>query len=206
MNTIGILDIGIGNLGSLNSALSELGFESVVVRSPEVLHEVDSLIMPGVGAFGHGMQSIKSSGMENAIRTHVAASKPLLGICLGMQMLFDGSEESSSFFGLGLIPGGVKRFAYRQEYQVPHVGWNNITTQKQHFVLRGLKAGIDFYFVHSYYVECDSAYVVSVTDYGINFPSIVSSGSVIGIQFHPEKSQRNGLKILSNFCLWDGKC
>lgn len=207
MSLVGIIDVGIGNLGSLKSAVYELGFDVGLVREPAGLDECSSVILPGVGSFAHGMQAIEAAGLVIPIRAHVDSGRPLLGICLGMQLLFEEGEEGGIFNGLGLMPGKVRRFDDRPTFQVPHVGWNDVSMLRPHPVLKGIKPGVDFYFVHSYRVECAAEYIVGSTSYGEEFPSIVASArNIVGVQFHPEKSQRSGLRLLENFCLWDGRC
>jgi glutamine amidotransferase len=206
MNRIGIIDVGIGNLGSLRGAVYELGADVDIVASPEDVLASEALILPGVGSFAHGMQAIESAGLRDAIRGHVADGRPLLGICLGMQLLFGHGDEGGGYAGLNLIPGAVRRFPERPGHHVPHVGWNDVAMRGSHPLWQGIKPGVDFYFVHSYRVECDAEYVLGETEYGETFPSAVAFANVLGVQFHPEKSQRNGLRLLENFCHWDGKC
>lgn len=206
MTTIGIVDVGIGNLGSLGSAVYELGFETILVRANSDLTECDSLVLPGVGSFAHGIQSLCAASLDKGIREFAAAGKPVLGICLGMQLLFADGDEGVASRGLGLIPGSVKRFPNSINLQIPHVGWNEVSPTRHHPLWDNIKPGVDFYFVHSYRVECDSIYVIGQTNYGSDFPSFIGINNVVGVQFHPEKSQRNGLRLLENFCLWDGQC
>lgn len=206
MSLIGIIDVGIGNIGSLKNAIYELGFDTCLVDSSDMLVKCDSLILPGVGSFSHGMRALKAANLIESITTHVRKKKPLLGICLGMQFLFDQGNEGGDQDGLGFIPGFVERFKENPSLCIPHVGWNEVIQVKNHKLFQGVKAEIDFYFVHSYHIRCNSTYVLGKTDYGESFPSVVSNNNVIGMQFHPEKSQKNGLRILENFCLWDGKC
>lgn len=206
MSLVGIIDVGIGNLGSLKSAVYELGFDVCLISTSAALGECSSVILPGVGSFAHGMQAIKMAKMSEPVVAHVAAGKPTLGICLGMQLLFSIGEEGVECKGLGLIPGLVRRFEERASFQIPHVGWNDVSFVHQHPIWRGIKPGVDFYFVHSYRVVCDPEYVVGQTNYGEDFPSVVARGNVVGVQFHPEKSQRSGLRMLENFCSWNGQC
>jgi len=206
VSLIGIVDVGIGNIGSLKSAVYELGFEVCLVSNPDSLNNCDSIILPGVGSFSHGMSAIKKANLLKAINIHVDNEKPLLGICLGMQLLFTSGNEGGMIEGLGLMPGTVKRFKEDSFFRLPHIGWNEVDQLQQHPVFNLVNTGVDFYFVHSYRVECNYEYVIGSTEYGDLFPSIVSSGSMVGMQFHPEKSQKNGLQMLENFCLWDGKC
>lgn len=206
MNQIGIIDVGIGNIGSLNSAIYELGFDVCLVNDLDTLNNCDSLILPGVGSFYHGMSAIKAAGLIKPINNHITDKKPLLGICLGMQLLFDYGNEGRSNKGLGFIPGTVDRIKEKKSFHIPHVGWNTVTQVQNHPILHGIKSDVDFYFVHSYRVKCNSKYVIGNTEYSETFPTIVFNDSIVGMQFHPEKSQKNGLRILENFCLWGGNC
>jgi len=204
MNLIGLIDVGIGNIGSLNGAIYELGFDVCLVDTPYQMEKCDSIILPGVGSFYHGMKCLESHSLLEPIRIHVSKKKPLLGICLGMQLLFEsGSEGEKEKNGVGLLPGAVKLLTGEM---LPHVGWNEVDILQQHPVWKGVKAGVEFYFVHSYRVECNPEYIYGRTEYGELFPSVVSCKNVVGMQFHPEKSQKNGLRMLENFCFWDGKC
>ncbi|MBT8534586.1 imidazole glycerol phosphate synthase subunit HisH [Polynucleobacter paneuropaeus] len=206
MSAVGIVDVGIGNLGSLKSAIHELGFETLLVNDKSNLANCDSLILPGVGSFGHGVGALREASLDKAICEFAALGKPVLGICLGMQLLFAAGEEGGVSRGLSLIPGSVKRFPESIDLQIPHVGWNEVRLTKPHPLWTGIKTDVDFYFVHSYRVECDPAYANGLTNYGADFPSFVARENVVGVQFHPEKSQRNGLRLLENFCLWNGRC
>jgi glutamine amidotransferase len=206
MSLIGIVDVGIGNLGSLKSAVYELGLDVRLIETPVELDECDSVILPGVGSFSHGMQAIRKAGLAEPILAYASSGKPVLGICLGMQLLFGTGEEGGECKGLGLIPGTVRRFEDRPSFQIPHVGWNDVSFIHQHALWRGIRPGVDFYFVHSYRVLCDPQFVIGQTGYGEQFPSVVARKNVVGVQFHPEKSQRNGLRMLENFCAWDGRC
>jgi glutamine amidotransferase len=206
MSLIGILDVGIGNVGSLNSAVYELGFDACLIDNPDLVSNCDSIILPGVGAFSYGINAIKDAGLLESINAHADKKKPLLGICLGMQLLFSHGYEGGKTKGLNLVHGTVKQFKGGPSLNLPHVGWNEVTQLQSHPIFQGVKTEVDFYFVHSYRVECDPEYIIGSTEYGESFPSVVSSGNVIGVQFHPEKSQKNGLRMLENFCLWDGKC
>lgn len=206
MRSVGIIDVGIGNLGSISGAVMSLGFDVLSVRQPSTLDQVEVAILPGVGAFSHAMEEIDRADMRHALRRFAEEGRPLLGICLGMQLLFAHGEEGGASDGLGLIPGVVRRLQEMDGVHLPHVGWNEIAVRRDHPVLKGVKQGVDFYFVHSYRGECESNAVIAETRYGELFPSIVGNGSVIGTQFHCEKSQKNGLKLLENFCWWDGRC
>jgi len=206
MRNIGIVDVGIGNIGSLKGAVYELGFDSVLVQKPPQLQECDNIILPGVGSFHHGIQMMIEANIFEPIQKVVSAGTPLLGICLGMQLLFDHGDEGGNSHGLGLIQGSIQRFQNDPLFHLPHVGWNEVHKTQNHPVWSGIKQGVDFYFVHSYKANCASDCVLGTTDYGEVFPALVTAGSVVGMQFHPEKSQKNGLKMLENFCRWDGSC
>lgn len=206
MRPVGIVDIGIGNLGSIAGAVTSLGFDVVPVRQPSELDQAEVVILPGVGAFSHAVEKIDRAGMRQPLRQWADAGKPLLGICLGMQLLFESGDEGGAADGLGLIPGTVRRLPEDNGLRLPHVGWNEIRLNSAHPVMKSVKQGVDFYFVHSYAAECDPSHIVASTEYGIRFPSIIGRGSVLGTQFHCEKSQRNGLQLLEAFCWWDGRC
>lgn len=197
---VGILDYGMGNLTSVKNTFDFLKIKSVFIEQASQFDEISHLIIPGVGAFPYAMESILEKKMFEPIVNFANDGKPVLGICLGMQLLASKSDEMTLTDGLNLIPGHVKML--QTSHPIPHMGWNGINTIHPHPILRGVKNNADVYFVHSFYFETtDSENVVAETDYGVNFPSIVANeaGNVIGIQFHPEKSQKQGLRILSNF-------
>lgn len=206
MRRIGIIDIGVGNLGSLAGAIDSLGLDCDLVTEPRAVAGYDTVILPGVGSFAHVMGALAAAEMEDALRSHAADAKPLLGICLGMQVLFDVGLEGGSTKGLGILPGQVRRMTQTPQTPLPHVGWNELMPRQAHPLLAGVKPGVDFYFVHSYRADCAPELVIGAANYGEEFPAIVARGSVVGMQFHPEKSQKNGLKLLENFCWWDGAC
>ncbi|MFC7393875.1 imidazole glycerol phosphate synthase subunit HisH [Scopulibacillus cellulosilyticus] len=196
---IGILDYGMGNLHSVASALKRLDVECIVSSKQSELEETDGLILPGVGAFKDAIDLLKEEGHIAFLKDYVQR-KPLLGICLGMQLLFDESEEHGLTGGLGLLPGRVRRFA-DGGYKVPHMGWNQLIVHRpQEPLIKNLKA--DFaYFVHSYYVQNDDkSLLIATAEYGVDVPAIVGKGRVFGTQFHPEKSGEFGLQLLSHFC------
>lgn len=200
---IAIIDYGAGNLRSVRNALGCLGAEVVTASKPEQLRGIDKIVLPGVGAFGAGIDSLRAAGFEEPIKAAVAAGTPMLGICLGMQYLFDSSDEMGDHAGLGLLPGRVTRLP-NSGVRVPHTGWNAVSIRRESPLLAGVPDGAHAYFVHSYYVEpADPADVLAATDYGINFASVVGRGKLFGIQCHPEKSQRVGLRILRNFVEMD---
>ena len=204
MNDITMIDYGGSNLRSAQKALEAVGAQVQVTADPDVVRRAAKLVLPGVGAFGAGMAALRARGLDEATLEAVEAGAPLLGICLGMQFLFDESDEMGRHVGLGLIPGRVTRFpadlcAAGRPLKVPHVGWNEIDHDGRHPLLAGVAPGAHAYFVHSYYcVPRDGVDVLARADYGHPFAAVVGRERVLGIQFHPEKSQRVGLRILSN--------
>jgi len=204
---IGLLDAGMGNLRSVYNAIYSLGPDIRVVKHGPELDGLSHLIIPGVGSYRSAMENINGNGLKEDIRAFAESGKPVLGICLGMQLLSDFGEEQGHTGGLELVPGKVTRFPDRKGFPLPHVGWNTVSFQVEHPVFEGVKKGIDCYFVHSYRFVCNNREnVYASTDYGEVFASVVGLGNVVGFQFHPEKSQANGLKMLENFCNWDGRC
>jgi glutamine amidotransferase len=205
--TIGIVNVGIGNTGSLCGALYSLGWDTRLLETVEDFEGVDRLILPGVGSFAESMVRLQRADLVNSLRRFAASGKPVLGICLGMQLLATRGFEGGLNEGLGLIPGEVRFFDIEKQYRLPHVGWNSLEVSLGHPLLKGIRRGVDFYFVHSYYFHTENeSHIIGRTPYGFNFPSIVAKVNVVGTQFHPEKSQRNGLRFLDNFCSWDGTC
>ena len=197
---ITIIDYGMGNLRSVSKALEHLGAACEITSDPERVAGAERLILPGVGAFGDAMAELERRGLVPAIKRYVAGGRPMLGICLGMQVLMDASEEAPGVAGLGLIPGMVRRF--RTSLKVPHMGWNGVRQIAAAPLFRGIADGEHFYFVHSYYCDPDAAGADAVagrTDYALDFPSVLWRGNILATQFHPEKSQRIGLKMLENF-------
>jgi glutamine amidotransferase len=208
---ITMIDYGGSNLRSVQKALEAVGADVRVTADPDEVRRAAKLVLPGVGAFGAGMAALRARGLDAATREAVDQGAPLLGICLGMQFLFDASDEMGRHTGLGLIPGSVTRFpadlrAGDRPLKVPHVGWNEIDHDATHPLLAGVAPGAHAYFVHSYVcVPADPSDVLARADYGGPFTAIVGRGRVLGIQFHPEKSQRVGLRILSNFAVMEAK-
>jgi len=205
---IGIVDYHMGNLASVINAFSKVGADIRVESDPARLQEYDKLILPGVGAYGDAMEHLGKNGMDEAIKTYAVSGKPLLGICLGMQLLFESSEEFGEHSGLGLIPGRVVAFdeeRFDRPLKVPHMGWNELFQVKRgdegekSELFRGLPAEFYLYFVHSYHAVCDDRYAIGKTFYGYEFTSAVQNENIYGIQPHPEKSHKNGLKIVDNF-------
>ena len=199
---IGIVDYNMGNLASVQNAFTKLGEDTVVVSNPQKFKEYDKLILPGVGAFGDAMQHLREREMIDALREYANSSKPMLGICLGMQLLFESSEEFGEHKGLGLIKGHVKKFdssKFSEPLKIPHMGWNRMFT-KEHPLFKALDEEHYLYFVHTYHVECENEEdIIGRTNYGYEFTSAVAHNNILGIQPHPEKSHENGLKILENF-------
>lgn len=211
---IALIDYGISNLRSVHKAFEHVGREVTLVDTPERLAQADRLILPGVGAFPAGMKGLQERGLIEPIRRAAHDGKPLLGICLGMQLLFESSNELGETEGLGLLPGRVTRIKRqaaganadaafripRVTLKIPHTGWNQLDVVRAHPLVRELASGSYAYFVHSYAVyPAQREIVLATTDYGGSFASIVGQGQVCGLQFHPEKSQAVGLKLLKNF-------
>ena len=198
---LAVIDYGAGNLRSVLHALNYLGAESIrVVRTPHELRGAEKIILPGVGAFGAGMQKLEEQGLIQPIRDAVFAGVPYLGICLGMQFMFDCSDEMGNFEGLRLLPGTVTRFPDDIQLKVPHMGWNQVTAQSPSPLLRDIPDGSYAYFVHSYYCRPARQQDILLTaDYGFPFAAGVQHEHLFGVQFHPEKSQRTGLQLLTNF-------
>ncbi|HEC14057.1 MAG TPA: imidazole glycerol phosphate synthase subunit HisH [Acidiferrobacteraceae bacterium] len=207
MQSIVVIDFGSGNLHSVRKAIEHVanGASVTVSNRPEEVVAADRVIFPGQGAIGSCLQAIDATGMRQAIG-EVITSKPLLGICLGLQALYEHSEEDGGIDCLGVLAGRVKRFPAPGDgaLKIPHMGWNQVD-QNPHPLWSGIEQGARFYFVHSYYVDSSElAEVVGVTQYGVSFTSAASRGNLFAVQFHPEKSQHSGLKLLENFVGWDG--
>ena len=199
---IAIIDYGVGNLFSLQSSFAAIGEEAVVTADPAVIAQADRLILPGVGAFEDAAKKLRDSGMADVIRREITAGKPMMGICLGMQLLFDKSYEYGEHEGLGLIHGNVRPIAdvIDKDLKIPHIGWNRLIVKKSSPLFKYLNDGDCVYFVHSYYAaDCDDS-VTAVAEYSAELTASVETGSVYGCQFHPEKSGDVGLKILKAFC------
>lgn len=197
---IGLIDYGMGNMRSVLNALDRLGAEARLVDDGERLEGVDKAVLPGVGSFGDGMRELRGRGFTEALPAYVAGGRPLLGICLGMQLLGTVSHEHGEHAGLGLIPGEVRQIETDPSLRIPHVGWNELAVERPSRLLDGLDDPPMFYFVHSYELKPDDpADVTGTTDYGHPLTATVEHGAAYGVQFHPEKSQRCGLRILENF-------
>ncbi|HKZ71017.1 MAG TPA: imidazole glycerol phosphate synthase subunit HisH [Anaerolineales bacterium] len=195
---IALIDYGIGNLRSVQKALEHVGAEVVLTDDPETILKAEKVVLPGVGAFGDGMKGLRARGLVDAVKEVIRVGNPFLGICVGMQLLFEESEEMGIHKGLGILPGRVVKFP-TSNLKVPQTGWNQIEPQKSSPLFHDLPAGTFAYFNHSYYCAAQPEDTLAMTDYGFHYPSIVGRGRVYGIQFHPEKSQSVGLTLLRNF-------
>ena len=199
---IAVIDYGVGNLFSLCSSLARIGAEAVVTSDPEVIRRADKLILPGVGAFADAAQKLRDSGMDVLVKEQAAAGKEIMGICLGMQLLFEKSYEFGEYEGLGLLKGSVigMEGTIPAQLKIPHIGWNALHVSGKSKLLRYVKEGDCVYFVHSFYaVDCDES-VIATAEYGKELTAAVELGNVMGCQFHPEKSGEVGLNILRAFC------
>ena len=199
MMKIAIIDYGMGNLHSAAKALEKVGAQVTVTRDPELVRQADKVILPGVGAFGDCMKNLNERGLAPVIHEVIAAGKPFLGICVGLQMLFEGSEEDPGVAGLGIFKGMVRKIA-APGLKIPHMGWNNLEYRTSSSLFQGLPPAAYVYFVHSYHaVPTDESCITAVTDYGGQVTAAVGRWLVQAVQFHPEKSSAVGLKILANF-------
>lgn len=197
---IEIVDYGMGNLRSVQKAFEHLGHEARFTSDPARIREAERLVLPGVGAFRDAVHELRRLGLDDPIREHVDSGRPFLGICLGLQLLFDVDYEDGRWEGLGIVPGEVVRFDDRPDLEVPHMGWNHLEREGDCPLLEGIPPDAFFYFVHSYYVVPeDESVVAGRTDHGARFVSMIARDNLFATQFHPEKSQRVGLKLLENF-------
>ncbi|MDA3833172.1 MAG: imidazole glycerol phosphate synthase subunit HisH [Spirochaetales bacterium] len=208
---IAIIDYKAGNLSSVECALKKLGFECRITQHREEILSCERIIFPGVGAAGKAMSELKDLGLDEVLRYEFNAGKPILGICLGAQIILERSRENEAEC-LGLIEGTVESFPHplfseeKDRLKIPHMGWNSVSLRKEHPVLEGIEPEDEFYFVHAYYpLPASDEYVFGTTSYGIEFASVISYNNLIAVQFHPEKSGKAGLKLLENFCTWDGR-
>ncbi len=200
---IAIVNYNMGNLGSVINAFKKVGANAVIESDPQKLKEYDKLILPGVGAFRDAMEHLTSSGLGEAILEFAKSGKYLMGTCLGMQLLFESSEEFGITQGLGLVPGRVVAFDRESfdnpKLKIPHMGWNELFVQREDRIFNGLEREFYLYFVHSYHAVCDDQYAIGKSFYGYKFVSAVNKENIYGFQPHPEKSHNNGLKIIENF-------
>jgi glutamine amidotransferase len=200
---IAVIDYGAGNLRSVTNALLKLGCHPTVTSKPDVVLKADAVIFPGVGAAKDVMISLKKSKLDIAIKEFIGTGKPFMGVCIGMQVLLSSTEEDGGYACLGIVPGTVKRLP--QGIKVPHMGWNQVKQKTGHPIFDGIPDNENFYFVHSYYADPDDASVrIGATEYGVNICSVLSKGSLIATQFHPERSDKYGLKFYGNFLKMSG--
>lgn len=205
---IAIIDYDAGNLKSVEKALTYLGEESVITGDARTILEADKVILPGVGAFGDAMENLQKRELDKVIKEVCMKNTPFLGICLGLQLLFESSEESPQAEGLGILKGQILRIPDKEGLKIPHIGWNSLTLQHQGRLFEGLEEHPYVYFVHSYYLKAEEEQIVkAVTDYSTCIHASVEKGNIFACQFHPEKSSSTGLKILKNFAqLKGGDC
>lgn len=199
---IRIIDYGVGNLFSLRSSLRAIGINADYTGDPAEIRKADKLILPGVGAFRDAREALRRTGLDRVVQEEAGKGKSLMGICLGMQMLFDRSYEYGEYEGLGLIPGEIVPMEGRipKELPIPHIGWNELALKQPSPLMKNTANGDYVYFVHSYYAETPAEYVIATTDYGVEMTAAVQKDNVYGCQFHPEKSSEVGLSILKAFC------
>ncbi len=203
---IGIVDYGMGNLGSVNNACRFLKIPARIITKPGELASCRAVILPGVGAFGDCMTHLTTNGFVQPLRDWIASGRPFLGICLGLQVLYESSEESPGVEGLGVLPGKVTRFRLSKDWKIPQIGWNRVAQKRKDCPLfRSVPDGSYFYFDHSYYAGAsDGGSVAGLTSYGLEYASAIWRDNVLAVQFHPEKSQKVGLQMLRNFGEWAG--
>ena len=203
---IAIIDYGVGNLFSLSHSLTHIGAEAIVTGDAEAILRADHVVLPGVGAFGDAAAKLRQTGLDAVIRAAAARGMPVMGICLGMQLLLEKSHEFGEHAGLGLIPGEVRPIAevIPAGLKIPHIGWNALDVVRPHPIFRSIRPGDCVYFVHSFHGTGCEANVIATTEYGAPLTAAVAKGNVCGCQFHPEKSGDVGLGILRAFCEWNG--
>lgn len=194
-----IIDYGAGNIESVRKALEYIGADCVVSADKDVLAASDAAILPGVGSFGDAMNELRSRGLEEPIKNFIASNKPFLGICLGLQILFESSEESPGAVGLGVLKGKIVRIPDGEGLKIPHMGWNSISIKKDDALFKDVPDEPYVYFVHSYYLKAEEDIVTSTAEYGVTIHASVAKGSLRACQFHPEKSGELGIKLLKNF-------
>jgi len=200
MTRIAIVDYGMGNIRSVLNALKEVQAEGELVSDPSDIARRGKLVLPGVGAFGEAMGNLRRGGIDGALEDARRAGALILGICLGMQLLLSSSEEGGTHAGLDWIRGRVQRFPDRRELRVPHMGWNELRFRREHALTKGVADGSDVYFLHSYYCACDEpGDVLATSIHGLEFAAMLARDNLLGIQFHPEKSQQPGIAMLRNF-------
>jgi glutamine amidotransferase len=199
---IAIVNYGVGNLRNVEKALEAVGVRAVITNDASAIRSADRIVLPGVGAFGECARGLSQSGLREVVIEAAKSGKPILGLCVGLQLMFDEGHEFGVHKGLGLMPGRVVRFP-EDGPKIPQIGWNQVEDLRSHPLLDGITEGTYFYFVHSYRIEAGNPEdVLARTEYGIRYPSICARGSICGVQFHPEKSQNAGLRLLANFASW----
>lgn len=197
---IAIVDYGAGNLHSVKKALDFLGADNIITDDKQVIENADGVILPGVGSFGHAMESMHKSGLTEVVKKVANGEKPFLGICLGLQLLFERSDESPNVKGLGVLQGEILNIPRKNDLKVPHIGWNSLDIKQQHGIFKDIDNNSYVYFVHSFYLKAKNKSDVAVnTSYGVEIDAGVQKGNLCAVQFHPEKSGDVGLKMLSNF-------
>lgn len=197
---IAIIDYGAGNLQSVKKAFDFIGAESIITDNPETIKNCDKILLPGVGSFGDAMESMNAKNLVEVIKAEALSGKPFLGICLGLQLLFEESEESPDVKGLGIFKGKIKKFSTDMGLKIPHIGWNSLEIKQKDTLFKGIPENSYVYFVHSYYLHAENENeIATVTNYGIDFHSAVGKDNIFATQFHPEKSGDVGLQILRNF-------
>lgn len=196
---IAIIDYGAGNLESVRKALEHIGEQAVVTETGEELLLADAAILPGVGSFGDAMEQLRKRNLEDPIKAFIASGKPFLGICLGLQVLFESSEESPGVQGLGILKGKIRRIPAVDGLKIPHMGWNSLALSSNEDLFEGIKKDPYVYFVHSYYLQCEEDIVTSTASYGVEIHASVRKGNLRACQFHPEKSGETGIRMLKNF-------
>lgn len=203
---IAIIDYGAGNLQSVKKAFDFIGAESVITDNPEVINACDRVLLPGVGSFGDAMDSMAKNGLVETVKQNALSGKPFLGICLGLQLLFEESEESPGVKGLGIFKGKIKKFSPDMGLKIPHIGWNSLEIKQNDTLFKDVPEDAYVYFVHSYYLHAeDENDIATITNYGIDFHSAVGKNNIFATQFHPEKSGDVGLQILKNFASMEVK-
>jgi glutamine amidotransferase len=201
-DTIVVVDYGAGNLRSVARALAHVDDSPIVSADPNDIDRAAGVVLPGVGAAQDTMANLSAAGLVEPLREYIAAGRPFLGVCMGLQALFDSSEEGGGQQCLGVLPGIIRRFP-ASELKVPHMGWNTVDWQRDHPVVDGIESGSYFYFVHGFYPDTpDASIALGLTTYGVTFPSVVARENVVATQFHPEKSSDDGLRLYANFVRW----
>lgn len=201
---VGVIDYGMGNLRSVLTGFRRVGVDTFIIKEPEELKNANKIVLPGVGAFGDAVKNLEKKNFYHAIKEEVKRGKVLLGICLGFQLLFEESEESPGYKGLGFLKNSIKRFPDAAGVKIPHIGWNSVSIRKNSKLFKNIRDGTFFYFVHSYYAGSNN-FTLTETNYYLTFTSSIERENIAGTQFHPEKSQKDGLQFLENYALYFGE-